>query len=55
MPTQYHFAFWNRENLFNIENSPLRTDKVARDLGKSIKRWTRALLDHKISQWALMI
>ncbi|HEX9837911.1 MAG TPA: endonuclease/exonuclease/phosphatase family protein [Anaerolineales bacterium] len=55
MPTQYHIAFWNLENLFDIENSPRRTDKVARALGKSIKGWTQALLDRKISQLSLII
>ena len=55
MPTQYHLAFWNLENLFDIENSPRRTDKVARVLGKSIKGWTQELLDRKISQLASII
>jgi hypothetical protein len=55
MPTQYHVAFWNLENLFDVENSPRRTDKVARVLGKSIKGWTQALLDRKISQLGSVI
>ncbi len=55
MPTQYHIAFWNLENLFDIEDSPRRTDKVARALGKSIKGWTQALLDRKISQLSSVI
>ena len=55
MPTQYHIAFWNLENLFDIVNSPRRTDKVARALGKSIKGWTQALLDRKITQLSSII
>jgi hypothetical protein len=55
MPTQYHMAFWNLENLLDIENSPRRTDKVARVLGKSIKGWTQALLDRKIIQLSSII
>jgi len=55
MATQYHIAFWNLENLFDIENSPRRTDKVARALGKSIKGWTQALLDRKIAQLSSII
>src|SRR5512133_2558171 len=55
MPTSYHVAFWNLENLFDIENSPRRTEKVARVLGKSIKGWTQALLDRKVSQLASII
>jgi hypothetical protein len=55
MTTKYHFAFWNLENLFDIEDSPRREDKVARALGSSIKGWTQALLDRKISQQASII
>jgi predicted extracellular nuclease len=55
MPTQYHIAFWNLENLFDSENSPRRTEKVARVLGKSVKGWTQALLDRKVSQLASII
>ncbi len=55
MPTQYHFAFWNLENLFDIEGSPRRDDKVARAIGNSIKGWTQALLDRKISQLSSII
>ncbi|MCL4530208.1 MAG: endonuclease/exonuclease/phosphatase [Chloroflexi bacterium] len=55
MPTEYHFAFWNLENLFDIENSPRRDPRVARILGKDIKGWTQALLDRKISQLSSII
>jgi Endonuclease/Exonuclease/phosphatase family len=55
MPTQYPIAFSNLENLFDIENSPRRTDKVARVLGKSIKGWTQPLLDHKVAQLSSII
>lgn len=55
MPAQYHFAFWNLENLFDIEGSPRREEKVARILGESIKGWTQALLDRKISQLSSVI
>jgi predicted extracellular nuclease len=55
MPTQYHTAFWNLENLFDIEGSPRRDDKVARAIGASINGWTQALLDRKISQLSSII
>lgn len=55
MPTQYHVAFWNIENLFDIENSPRRTEKLARALKNSIRGWTQALLDRKISQLSTII
>src|SRR5574341_66972 len=50
MPIQYYFAFWNLENLFDIEGSPRREEKVARAIGDSVKGWTKARLDRKISQ-----
>lgn len=28
MPTTYYIAWWNLENLFDEENSPLRTEKL---------------------------
>jgi hypothetical protein len=55
MPSTYYLAWWNVENLFDEENSPRRTDKVARALGTSIKGWTPALRDQKIGQLASVI
>lgn len=55
MAHSYQIAFWNLENLFDVENSPHRTDKLQRALGKSIKGWTQTLLDRKISQLASVI
>ena len=42
MPSTYSVAWWNVENLFDEENSPRRTDKLARALGNSIVGWTPA-------------
>jgi endonuclease/exonuclease/phosphatase family protein len=55
MPSTYSVAWWNVENLFDEENSPRRTDKVARALGKSIVGWTPALRDQKIDQLTSVI
>jgi predicted extracellular nuclease len=55
MPTQYRIAFWNLENLFDVEGSPRREEKVARAIGSDIKGWTPALLDRKIGQLASII
>lgn len=52
MPFDHHIGWWNLENLFDIENSPRRTDKVARAIGTSVAGWTQALLDRKVSQLA---
>jgi Endonuclease/Exonuclease/phosphatase family len=55
MPSRYYVAWWNVENLFDEENSPRRTDKVARALGTSMVGWTPALRDQKIGQLASVI
>jgi endonuclease/exonuclease/phosphatase family metal-dependent hydrolase len=55
MPSTYSVAWWNVENLFDEENSPRRSDKLARALGNSIIGWTPALRDRKIDQLASVI
>lgn len=55
MTSTYYVAWWNVENLFDEENSPRRTEKVARVLGSSINGWTPALRDRKINQLASVI
>ena len=50
MPSDYYVAWWNVENLFDIEGSPRRTEKVARAIGADIVGWTQALLDRKVDQ-----
>ncbi len=55
MTQTYSVAWWNVENLFDEENSPRRTDKVARTVGKSIVGWTSALRDRKIDQLSSII
>ncbi len=51
----HYAAFWNLENLFDIENSPRRSDKLARTLGKELKGWSQAVFDRKLSQLASII
>ncbi len=51
----YQIAFWNLENLFDIEDSPRRTEKLQRAIGRDIRGWTQALLDRKVSQLASVI
>jgi hypothetical protein len=55
MPAQYQIAFWNLENLFDIENSPRRSDKLQRAIGKDLQGWTQAQLDRKIGQLASIV
>lgn len=55
MPAQYQIGFWNLENLFDIQDSPRRNDKLQRAIGKDIQGWSQAQLDKKISQLATII
>lgn len=51
----YHISFWNLENLFDIENSPRRTEKLQRAIGSAVRGWDQTNLDHKIHQLARII
>jgi hypothetical protein len=57
VPVTYYVAWWNLENLFDIESAPRsrRTGKVMRALGDDLKGWTRPLRDRKIDQLASVI
>jgi endonuclease/exonuclease/phosphatase family metal-dependent hydrolase len=48
-------AWWNLENLFDVEGSPARTDKLQRTLKGELKGWTDAILTRKISNLASII
>jgi endonuclease/exonuclease/phosphatase family metal-dependent hydrolase len=55
MSQSYFVAWWNVENLFDSVNSPRRTDKLKRTLGKSLDGWTTVLRDRKITQLVKVI
>jgi predicted extracellular nuclease len=57
MPSSYHVAWWNLENLFDEEDAPVsrRPDKVFRAIKNSIAGWTPELRDKKIGQLASII
>jgi hypothetical protein len=55
MPEYYFIGFWNLENLFDIEKSPRRSDKLQRVLRNELKGWTAKVLDRKVSQLASII
>ena len=57
MTTTYYVAFWNLENLFDIETAPLarRPEKLAKKIKKEIKGWTQAILDKKLVRLAEII
>ena len=45
MPQQNQFAFWDLENLFDVANSPRRSEKLQRVIRRSLEGWTQALLN----------
>lgn len=50
-----YVAWWNVENLFDEENSPRRSEKLQRAVGKSLAGWTAALRDRKVERLASVI
>ena len=51
-----HFiAWWNVENLFDVENSRNRPEYLASQLANELKGWTAEVLDKKIAQLAWVI
>lgn len=50
-----YIAFWNVENLFDVENSPRRSQKLQRTIGGELAGWTQDVLNRKISQLAKII
>ncbi|HEX6750420.1 MAG TPA: endonuclease/exonuclease/phosphatase family protein [Longimicrobium sp.] len=54
MPDHY-VMFWNVENLFDVDGSPRRSEKLERTLGSELTGWTQEVLDRKISQLAKVV
>jgi len=52
---EYYIAWWNVENLFEVEDYPNRSDKLRRTLKNELKGWTKEILDKKISQLSKII
>ena len=52
---EYCISWWNVENLFDIENSPNRSEKLERVLKRELKGWNQEILDKKISQISKII
>ena len=52
---EYSVAFWNVENLFDVVDSPRRSDKLRRALAGELVGWTSQVLDRKIQQLASII
>jgi endonuclease/exonuclease/phosphatase family metal-dependent hydrolase len=47
---EYYIAWWNLENLFDVENSSQRPDWLQKELKKELKGWNQGVLDRKIQQ-----
>ncbi len=52
---EYYIAWWNLENLFDVEDSPQRPDWLQSTLKNELKGWTQAVLDTKLDQLAKII
>lgn len=51
----HQLVFWNVENLFDVEDSPRRTDKLQRAIGTELKGWSPDVLDVKVRQLASIV
>ncbi len=54
MPS-YYIAFWNVENLFDVDGSPARPDWLQRALARELEGWDAEVLGRKIAQLAHII
>ena len=52
---EHFIAWWNLENLFDTEDYPDRTEKLARTLAKEIIGWNQGVLDKKLDRLASVI
>ena len=52
---EYYFAWWNVENLFDVENYENRSDKLKRTIKNELKGWSEEVLDKKLTQLADII
>ena len=52
--SEYYVAWWNLENLFDLETA-LRSDKLKRTIQKELKGWDQNILNNKLSQLSKII
>jgi predicted extracellular nuclease len=52
---EYYIAWWNVENLFDIDGSDTRPAWLQKRLAKELKGWSATVLDRKINQLADVI
>jgi len=52
---EYRVTWWNVENLFDVEDSPARSQKLRDALGGELQGWNEAVLGQKIGQLASIL
>lgn len=52
---KHHIYWWNLENLFDIENSPRRSEFLNNHLGTELNGWDATILDQKIANLTSII
>ncbi len=52
---EHFIAFWNVENLFDVENSPDRPDYLQTQLAGELEGWSASVLSAKIARLAEII
>ncbi len=52
---QHFIAWWNLENLFDVENSALRPEWLAKKLAGELKGWTKEVIDKKLTNLSKVI
>jgi endonuclease/exonuclease/phosphatase family metal-dependent hydrolase len=55
MMDDYFIAWWNLENLFDVENSTQRSDRLKEILKEELIGWNEEVLNNKISQLAKVV
>jgi exonuclease III len=55
MIDDYYIAWWNLENLFDVENSTQRSDRLKEILKEELLGWNDEVLNNKISQLAKVV
>ncbi len=56
MAANHHFlAWWNLENLFDVQNAPDRIPWLQKELNNYLKGWTQEVLDQKLANQASII
>ena len=52
---KYYIAWWNLENLFDVENSTQRPEWLKKSLKKELRGWNKKILNKKIQQLSKIV